>query len=298
MTGPTAARDDRAAVDKAVSLLVALGEHRRHGAGVSELARHTGLSKSTAFRVLRMLERNDIVERIGTDYRLGTRMHQLGRPAYTPEHDVLRDRLLPHLADLYELTHHTVHLGALLGTDVIYLAKLYGHHSMPAPSQIGGRLPAHITAVGKVLLSHDPVAATTVTTRPLRSVTPYTITDPTRLCAELAAVREIGLAFDRQESRLGLGCVAAPISDHRGRVVAAFSISAPYTALAADGPLSTPLRRIAADASRTISRLRIPAADTPASPIGSRHNPGHSGLRGRTTATREEGHERRLTAAQ
>lgn len=70
-TAMESVRDDRAAIDKAFSLLVAFGDQASSGLGVSELARRTNLSKSTAYRVLGMLERNDMVERIGTAYRLG-----------------------------------------------------------------------------------------------------------------------------------------------------------------------------------------------------------------------------------
>ena len=72
-------RDDRAAVDKAISLLVAFGDQASSGLGVTELARRAQMSKSTAYRVLGMLERNAVVERVGTGYRLGSRLHELGR---------------------------------------------------------------------------------------------------------------------------------------------------------------------------------------------------------------------------
>ncbi|MYZ34438.1 MULTISPECIES: helix-turn-helix domain-containing protein, partial [unclassified Streptomyces] len=132
-------RDDRAAVDKAISLLVALGDRTNAGAGVSELARRSRLSKSTAHRVLGMLERNGVVERVGTGYRLGERLHDLGRAVYAPGSETARDLLLPYLADLYETTRETVHLSVLHGSFVVYLAKLYGHRSGPVPSRIGGR---------------------------------------------------------------------------------------------------------------------------------------------------------------
>src|SRR6185369_16671772 len=126
MTTSTAerVRDDRAAVDKAVSLLAAFGAEACTGLGVSELARRTHLSKTTAHRVLGMLERNGVVERSGTSYRLGARLHELGRVAQVPGHERIRDLLLPFLTDLYELTRQTVHLAVLHGTDVVYLAKL------------------------------------------------------------------------------------------------------------------------------------------------------------------------------
>ncbi|WP_245676314.1 IclR family transcriptional regulator [Nocardia niwae] len=251
------ARDDRAAVDKAVSLLVALGDHRPSGTGVSELARRTGLSKSTAFRVLGVLERNAVVERVGTGYRLGTTMRHLGRAGQPAEYDHLRDLLLPFLADLYEMSHHTVHLGVLSGTEVVYLAKLYGHRSIPAPSRIGGRLPAHLTAIGKVLLAYDPEAARAAAARPLVAATPHSITDPGILTSQLAEIRRTGLSFDRQESRLGLSCVAAPVLGRNGTVVAAFSVSAPHRSVdpASFGP---GLRRLGAAATRAITGRRPP----------------------------------------
>src|SRR5882757_9167545 len=210
MTSPvtSASRDDRAAVDKAISLLIAFGDRASSGVGVSELARRAQLSKSTAYRVLGMLERNGVVERVGTDYRLGERLHDLGRAVYAPGHEGVRDLLLPYLTDLYELTRHTAHLAVLHGTDVVYLAKLYGHRPAPVPSRIGGRLPAHATAVGKVLLAYDATAALQVTSAPLQRFTEHTITDPEELAAELARIRRVGVGYDNQESQLGLNCVA------------------------------------------------------------------------------------------
>ncbi|GAQ52458.1 IclR family transcriptional regulator [Streptomyces acidiscabies] len=250
MTTAPDLRDDRAAVDKAISLLTAFGDRGSSGVGVSELARRAQLSKSTAFRLLGTLERNGVVERVGTDYRLGERLHQLGRSVYAPDHEHVHDLLLPHLTDLYELTRHTSHLAVLHGTDVVYLAKLYGHRPAPVPSRVGGRLPAHATAVGKVMLAYDAEAAARATVTPLHRFTTRTITDPTALCAELDRVRRTGIAYDDEESRPGLSCVAAPVLDRAGRLVAALSIAGrrghiDTVRLGAD------VRRIAAAASRT-----------------------------------------------
>ncbi|WP_063043872.1 IclR family transcriptional regulator [Nocardia pseudovaccinii] len=250
-------RDDRAAVDKAISLLAAFGEHAGTGIGVSELARRAQLSKSTAFRVLGMLERNGVVERIGTGYRLGARLQQLGQAVCSPEHEQIRDLLLPFLTDLYELTRHTVHLGALHGTDVVYLAKLYGHRTIAAPSKIGGRLPAHCTAVGKVLLAYHSHTAAQALTTPLSALTPHTIVDPARLTDQLTGIRSTGIAHDAQESRLGLSCLAAPVFDHRGRVLAALSVAGPSGRLETHR-LETSLRQICASATQMMARTQLP----------------------------------------
>jgi DNA-binding IclR family transcriptional regulator len=246
-------RDDRAAVDKAFSLLTAFGDEASTGVGVSELARRTGLSKSTAYRVLGMLERNAMVERIGTNYRLGSRLHELGLAVYPPGHEQVRHQLMPFVTELFEATHQTVHLAMLHGTDVVYLAKLYGHRNAVAPSRIGGRLPAHCTAVGKVLLAYDPAAVERFTNIPLTALTARSITDRNELARALDRVRREGVATEREESRPGLGCVAAPVFGRSGLPIAALSVSVP---LSADlRPLTHSLRRVCASASRTMSLL-------------------------------------------
>jgi DNA-binding IclR family transcriptional regulator len=245
-------RDDRAAIDKAFSLLSALGDHGSLGLGVSELARRAQLSKSTAFRVLGMLERNAMVERVGAKYRLGARLHELGNNVYAPGHDRLRDLLVPFLVDLFESTRRTVHLASLHGSDVVYLSKLYSHHTIAAPSRIGSRLPAHCTAVGKVLLAYDAEAATAALSMPLHRLTPRSICAPNALAAELMRVRREGVAVDDEESRLGLACVAAPVMGRSGRPVAAMSVSAPKGTDMR--PVTASLRRVCASASQAISR--------------------------------------------
>ncbi|MCN9241126.1 IclR family transcriptional regulator [Streptomyces sp. RY43-2] len=247
LDGPV--RDDRAAVDKAISLLVVLGDRAHGETGVSELARRARMSKSTAYRVLGMLERNGVVERVGTGYRLGERLHHLGRAVYAPGAEGVRDLLLPYLADLYETTRETVHLAVLHGTHVVYLAKLYGHRPTPVPSRIGGRLPAHTTAVGKVLLAYDSDAAERVLSEPLERFTDHTLTDPDELAAELDAIRRSGVAFDDEEYQPGLACVAAPVLSRGGRAVAALSVAGRHGRIDTRA-LSGQARRVCASASR------------------------------------------------
>ncbi|GAA2411796.1 IclR family transcriptional regulator [Actinomadura vinacea] len=246
-------RDDRAAVDKAISLLVAFGDQASTGIGVSELARRAQLSKSTAHRVLGMLERNGVVERAGTGYRLGARLHELGQAVYPRRHEALRDRLLPHLTDLYELTRQTVHLAMLHGPDVVFPAKLYGHHSVLAPSRIGGRLPAHCTGVGKVLLAYDAEAAAQAVAVPLRQLTGSTITTSDDLLAELARIREVGVSFDHGESWSGLSCVAAPVFGPGRRVVAALSVAGQTGRIDLDRA-NVEVRRVSAAASQVLAK--------------------------------------------
>jgi DNA-binding IclR family transcriptional regulator len=253
----TSARDERTAVDKALSLMMAFGADTRGALGVSELARRTGLSKSTAFRLLSMLERNKVVQRVGTSYQLGTLLQDLTSHTSVPMHDSLRDALTPYLAELYEITHHTVQLAVLHGTEVIYLNKLYGHRPVNSPARIGGRAPAYATAVGKVLLAWNQESTEQTLASTLVPWTERTITQPKALLASLEEIRRDGVAYDRDESLVGLSCIAVPIMGRTGRPVAAFSVSGQTgTFIAASH--SHALRSVAFAASRALRAARPP----------------------------------------
>ena len=262
MTTPST-RDDRAAIDKAVSLLACFTDNGPHGGGVSELARRSGLSKSTAYRVLGVLERNAVIERVGTNYRLGDRLYELGGEIYAPGQTELRDLLIPFLTDLYTTTRETVHLAALYGTDVVYLGKLYSHRHLPSPARIGHRIPAHCTAVGKAMLAYESDTTEAVLAGPLRRYTDHTIVDPVTLAAELSSIRRLGIAVENGEVQRGLSCVAIPILGPSGYPVAALSVSGPTDRLDIRTHAAT-LRRVASHAARVVPTGRsqpIPAPE-------------------------------------
>jgi IclR family KDG regulon transcriptional repressor len=255
--------DYRAAVDKAVGLMMSFTGDGTDALGVTELARRAELSKSTAFRVLHILERNAVVERVGNKYRLGTRLYELTTNATSSGHEHIRDLLTPFIADAYAATHETVHLVVLHGTDVVYLAKLYGHRPVRSPSRIGGRVPAYCTAAGKALLAYDHRATEQTLSAPLRKVTPKTIADARSLEAVLDKARADGVAYDDEESQLGLSCVGVPIFGPGGHPVAAMSI-ARSTGRPENHLHETILRRIAASASQAVMRSsRLTPVQTP-----------------------------------
>lgn len=215
------------AVDKAIALLFAFRSEGSSGVGVSELSRRVGLSKSTCHRLLASLVENRLVERVGSEYRIGPRLETLFTSQYTDRDIHLLNLATPFLIDLHQMTGETVHLAAWHAGRVRYLSKLYGHQRAPSPSRIGGYAPTHCTAVGKVLLAHDMSGTDRSLPVNLTRRTARTLTDPDVLADHLVMVRRQGLARDDEETQLGLSCVAVPILDELQRPLAAISVSGP-----------------------------------------------------------------------
>lgn len=178
--------------------------------GARELARSLGVSPSTAYHLLANLERLGLLQRTADRrYRLGWRAATLAsalskgfRPAELSA-DVL--------AQLARETGETAHLGTLQGTEVVYLAKVEGHHTVRLASQVGQRFPAHATACGKALLARDPAGTDAVIALGLPALTPHTVTDEHAFRAQLAGIRAGALARDCEEIELHAACAAVPV---------------------------------------------------------------------------------------
>ena len=129
---------------------------------------------------------------------------------------------MPFLQDLYERTHETVHLGVREGHEVVYVAKIGGHRQANAPSRTGGRMPLHCTAIGKALLAHcDPELRREVLSSPDGPAHPAHGRGAGTAAPPADKVVETGVAFEHEESALGITCVAAPVfgpgEEHRRR---------------------------------------------------------------------------------
>ena len=197
--------------------------------GVSDISRALGLKKATTHRLLASLRRRGIVAQDPSSrrYRLGIKLWELGQMA-TTQVDWL-DRVRPLLQQLTDRVGETSHLAVLNDGQVLYVDKVESTRSLRMPSQVGRRLPAHCTGVGKALIAFLPeeVVRTLVARRGLPGFTANTITDLRRLEHELAAIRERGYSVDDEEIEEGLVCIGAPVRDHTSHVVAAVSMAGP-----------------------------------------------------------------------
>lgn len=209
---------------------------------LAQIVRRTGLPRSSAHRMLERLVQLRWLRRTGRDYELGMRLVELGSLA------VHQDRLVraatPLLGELHRATGLVVHLAVLDGSDVVYLEKVGDRMSNAIPTRVGGRQPAHCTAVGKAILAYgDQHADIDLRAR----LTKYSISSASQLTAELAKVRAHGVAFEREESLLGFGCVAAPIGSpgEAMEAVAAVSVCGPMNRMRFDQRLAAPVRMTA-----------------------------------------------------
>ncbi|SDT22925.1 IclR family transcriptional regulator [Microlunatus soli] len=191
---------------------------------ISEMARRSGIPKSTTHRLVTDLVSWGALELGSRGARLGVRMFELGH--LVPTQRTLRELAIPYAHNLNEVTGLTSNLAVRDGTDVVYIEKITSPDLQVPHSRTGGRLPLNCTALGKAILAFsefgfiENVLAGELTRRTTKS-----IIDPVVLRRELADVRETKVAFDVEESQLGLFCVAAPIFAHHGQLVGSISVT-------------------------------------------------------------------------
>src|SRR5690242_19687525 len=160
---------------------------------LAQIVRRTGLPRSSAHRMLERLVALRWLRRSGRDYQLGIRLVELGSLAV--HQDRLHKSALPLLHELHRATGLVVHLAVLDGSDVFYLEKIGDRMTAAIPTRVGGRQPAHCTAVGKAILAYNNDAADV---NLLVRKTRYSIGTAPQLSAELDKVRAHGVAFERE----------------------------------------------------------------------------------------------------
>ena len=193
------------------------------------LSERTGLHPSTTHRILNDLTIGRFVDRPEAgSYRLGMRLLELGN-LVKARLDVREAALAP-MRELHKLTNQPVNLSMRQGDEIVYIERAYSERSgMQVVRAIGGRAPLHLTSVGKLFLAHDdPQRVRAYATRTgLAGHTRNSITQLSALERELARVQQQGTARDDEELELGVRCIAAPVRDDSGRIVAGLSVSAP-----------------------------------------------------------------------
>lgn len=218
-------------VATAIQLLKAFSEDEVE-LGISTLARRLGVAKSTVHRLAVTLVSEGLLEqdRVTGRYRLGIALFRLG--TLVRRRMNVSEEARPHLFSLRQQTNETVHLAILDGTDIMYVYFLESTQAVRMRSDLGLRKPAYCTAEGQAILAFSPPEVVERVIRGgLRARTPQTVTDPDRLRKTLEAVRARGCAIEDEESEIGVRCIAAPIRNDAGDVVAAVGVAGPVSRL-------------------------------------------------------------------
>jgi len=197
--------------------------------GITELSNSLGLHKSTVYRLLATLAYRGYVQQDYENprYKVGIKLLEIGNIAL--DRLEIRKEIRPLLEELMTLSGETVHLGILDKGEVVYIDKVESPQTIRMYSSIGKRAPVHCTGLGKALIAFLPPAEINniIQQKGLKGYTSNTITDKEEFLKHLYEIRLKGYSMDNIEHEEGIRCVAGPIFDHRGEVVAAVSIASP-----------------------------------------------------------------------
>lgn len=215
-------------IERMMSLLEVLAD-TPEPVSLKVLAQSTGLHPSTAHRILAVMSSSALVERheAGT-YALGIKLLELGNLVKSRIN--IRQVALPYMQQLHELIGEAVNLGIRHEDEIIYVERTSsGRSLLRVVYLVGGRAPLHLTSVGKLFLAAAGLAEVRTYARRtgLPGKTPHSLTRLDALEKELDKIRRHEVAYDNEEAEIGLRCIAAPIRDDQGEVVAGLSVSAP-----------------------------------------------------------------------
>jgi IclR family KDG regulon transcriptional repressor len=215
-------------LQRAMGILDALLESRAP-LSLEQICSATSLPKSTAFRIIINLLHKQYLVETNQGYWLGLKMLRFG--TLVEETIDLKQIAQPYLIQLRDAVNETVHL-AVLDNDfhTVYLEKLSTQRAVGImKSRVGSTAPTHCTGVGKALAAYRPDADVRqwLHQQGLPAYTENTLINETAFLQELATIRQNGFAIDRGEHEASVHCIAAPVWDHKGEVIAAISVSAP-----------------------------------------------------------------------
>jgi len=195
----------------------------RDGVSITELADRLGVDKGSASRLVATLASYGYAEKDEETrrYHLGLQVVKVSRSLLTrlPMREVAK----PFLRQLMDRTGECAHLAVPGQGKVLYIDQVESPATLRVNAQVGTMNPLHCTALGKILLAFGEVELPA----DLESFTPRTITNPDLLRKNLEQIRVQGYAVDDEEFDLGVRCIAVPVEDFRGKVVASMGISGP-----------------------------------------------------------------------
>lgn len=223
--GPAAGATTARNALEALEAVAYLNEQTGSPATLATIVTQSRRNVSSVYRYVQVLLAKGYLKQVDGGYVLGSAILNLAGVALASL-DVRREAQ-PMLQELARKTGETVHLVMPDGLDVVYVDKVEGRHSVLVRSRIGARAPFSTTAVGKAIAAFSDKAFQVEVSQHLVRHTARSETDPVRWLHELDEITRKGFALDLGENEDGIHCVAAPIRDHVGKVIAAISVSGP-----------------------------------------------------------------------
>ena len=219
-------------------------------AGITELATHLSVAKSTAYKHLNTLESSGLVVKHGDRYRIGLRALEFG--GYAQRYDGVYDTARPQLRTMADETGELANLMFEEAGWGVYVHTSRGENAVEIDTQTGRRAHLHATGLGKAILATLPEERVDeiLDERGLPGVTAHTITDRNELFEELDDIRTAGIAYDREECVEGMACIARPLSTP-GERPAAISITGPISRVST-GETEASIRRTLEQAGNVI----------------------------------------------
>ena len=214
-------------IDKTLGILDFISQNEK-GVSLSDIVRSVGIPKTTTFRILEVLVAREYVARNSESekYTIGLKTLEVGLSGLISQ-DIVGVSI-PYLQELSANVGETSFLAVYNSGDVVYLYKAEGTQSILTTATLGSRRPAYCTALGKVILANLPnEESDRIFEKPLEKMTEKTIVDRIRLHEEFAHIRLDGYGVDDESMEPGLFCLAAPVYDFTGKVVASISVSGP-----------------------------------------------------------------------
>jgi len=211
---------------KGVNILSAF-DYNKKELSVLEISKITGIHRTTVHRSIFTLEKEGFIEKNESTgrYRLGLKLFELGN--MVAANMDIRHRARAHIEKLAGSCGIATHLVIMDDWEAIYIDKIESPKSMIRYSRVGKRVPLHCTAVGKILLGGvpDEEIIKALSKSEFNKLTPNTIDNLYELLQQVQHARDMGYALDLEELELGLNCVAVPVYNYRGNVIAAISAS-------------------------------------------------------------------------
>lgn len=222
-------------IDRALDILEILSLERE-GLGVTEIGARLGLHKSTVHRIISALAERGYIEKQPRNsiYKIGLKLIEISS-VYLNNVE-LKTEARPYLNELTRKLGITSHIAILDGRDAVYIDKVDTHSSIRLYSQIGKRIPVHSSGLGKSLLAglSDLQLEEYLKNYEFNKYTKNTITNKEDLIKQIMLVRKKGWSVDNEEHDDEIRCIASPILDYRGKVIAALSVAGPKDIVSGD----------------------------------------------------------------